>query len=114
MEIRRHRSVRYVALREIAGLKSRLTAAKPAPEIATDLAVLLRRVVLSGPEARRLATLSGPGWVAELGLGADGLSGPVAAYLADAPYAPADLASNTNDQLRTALSESETWIRRHA
>ena len=49
LEYRRRRTVRYIALRELSGLKARLAAKAPAPDVATELAVLLRRVVLSGP-----------------------------------------------------------------
>ncbi|MFZ1725554.1 MAG: DUF4381 domain-containing protein [Albidovulum sp.] len=113
LEYRRRRTVRYAALRELDGLKARLSRAPAAPDVVTDLAVLLRRVVLSGPEARKFAAASGPVWVAELGQGPDGLSVPVAELLANAPYAPPGT-PHAAQELRMALSEAETWIRRHS
>lgn len=113
LEVRRRRTVRHVALRELAGLKARLDDQAALPGVATELAVLLRRVVLSGPEARKLAALSGPGWVAELGRGPGGLSDSVAALLANAPYAPTG-AGEAKADLHKAMTEAETWIRRHS
>lgn len=113
IEFRRRRSLRHAALRELAGLKARLDGDAAAPEVATNLAVLLRRVVLSGPEARKLAAVSGPGWAAELGRGPGGMSEHIAALIANAPYAPTNTAAAPDD-LRKAVAESEIWIRRHS
>ena len=113
LEYRRRRTVRYIALRELSGLKARLAAKAPAPDVATELAVLLRRVVLSGPEARKFAAVSGQGWAAELGRGPGGLSQGVAAWIANAPYAPANR-DQAEDDLRRAMAEAGTWIRRHS
>lgn len=113
LELRRRKTVRYAALRELAGLKARLDGAAAAPDVATDLAVLLRRVVLSGPAARNFAALSGAGWAVELGRGPGGLSERVAAFIANAPYAPTG-AATTPEDLRKAVAEAEIWIRRHS
>ena len=107
--IRRRHTRRHAALRELAAIRARL--ADEDANAATDLAVLIRRVALRGPEGRRFAALSGPEWVAELERGEAGLSEAVAASIANAPYAPASAASET---LRRAADEAEIWIRRHA
>ncbi|TNF18282.1 MAG: DUF4381 domain-containing protein [Rhodobacteraceae bacterium] len=109
LDYRRRRTVRFAALHELAALKDRLGDDAAAPQVAADLAVLVRRIVLTGPEAQRLARMSGPDWVAELGRGKGGFSDASAAFVANAPYAPA----RDRAALATAITEAETWIRRH-
>ncbi|MDN5787955.1 DUF4381 domain-containing protein [Pseudorhodobacter sp.] len=109
----RRRTVRYAALAELSRLKTRLDSNAGDPDVATDLAILLRRIVLTGPEARGLASVSGVAWVAELGRGPGGLTPQTAALIANAPYAPTGSAQAAQG-LRSALTEAETWIRRRA
>ncbi len=109
LEYRRRRTVRFAALRELAALKERMSDDAAAPQVAADLAVLVRRIILTGPDAQRLAGLSGPDWAAELGRGKGGFSETAAAFVANAPYAPA----RDRAALQAALAEAETWIRRH-
>lgn len=108
-EIHRRRGLRFAALRELAALKSSLPTAS-APDIARDLAVLLRRVTLADPAMKPIAMLSGPDWETALTQGRGGFSAPIAAYLSAAPYAPA---RDTDQTLLTrAMAEAEIWIRR--
>ncbi len=111
--LHRRRTVRHAALRELAGLKARFTAETDTSELASDLAILLRRVVLTGPEAHRLGALSGSDWAGELGRNPGGISVPIAEFIANAPYAPSNLIQ-ADTHLRRAIDEAETWIRRHA
>jgi len=108
--VRHRRTVRYAALRELAGLKARLGDDADRPHLATDLAVLLRRVVLTGPEARRLGPLSGADWASELRRDPGGFSRSAANLIADAPYARAQ----PGIDLRHTMDEAEVWIRSHA
>ncbi len=112
-EYRRRRTVRYAALRELAGMKARLADGPMVQDVTTDLAVLLRRIVLCGPEAQKFAAISGPDWVARLGKGPGGLSAPIATLIANAPYAPTHSGAAVQD-LQKAMAEAEIWIRRHA
>lgn len=108
-ELRRRRSVRFAAMRELAALKAQLGTAA-ASDIARDLAVLLRRVWLTDAAAGPLATLSGSSWADALTQGRGGLSPAVATYLSNAPYARA----GDDDQtlLSRAMLEAGNWIRR--
>lgn len=111
LEFRRRRTLRHAALRELAGLKARLDSDAATPDVATDLAVLMRRFVLRGPEARKLGAVSGPDWAAELGRGPGGMSEHIAALIANAPYTPT---TETTEDVRKAVAEAEIWIRRHS
>ncbi len=109
LEYRRRRTVRFAALRELSALKKRMGDDAAAPQVASDLAVLVRRVFLTGSDSRRLGRLSGPDWAAELVRGKGGFSETTAVFVANAPYAP----SRDRAALENAMTEAETWIRRH-
>lgn len=95
------RQPRQLALRELAALRSR----KQSAEVATDLAILLRRV------APRHKTAREQDWIAHLTSGKAALTLPIAEFLAKAPYRP----TPPEPQLvEAALTEAEGWIRGRA
>ncbi|OSP55973.1 DUF4381 domain-containing protein [Pseudoruegeria sp. SK021] len=110
------RSLRRLALIELADLKRRLAAGAPAHGIAIDLAVLLRRVGLHTTRRSAVPGLTSEAWARELTRGEAGLPEEVAEFLAQAPYAPetADRTPADAALLNTALSDSARWIRRNS
>lgn len=112
-EIRRRHTLRFAAIEELRTLKSRLTPDSDLHQVAVDLAVLLRRIMLNTDKRQVLPGLSGDGWADELADGENGLSSETAALLTQAPYAPA-FGQDLREKLVTAFSESERWIRRNA
>lgn len=110
-EIRRRRTLRHLALLELAALKRKLTETADARKIGVDLAVLLRRVAVRTEERKSLAGRAGLPWAVELSKGEAGFSPEIARCLADAPYAPAEAADPLPPE---TFEQAEKWIRRNA
>jgi hypothetical protein len=114
----RRRTLKYAALRELDSLSSRPADSYALGELATEVSVLLRRVVLRLDLGNNLAQAHGDNWQSFLIAAPHGMPEPVAHLIATAAYAPATQTdhraqpdySSRND----LLDATRTWIRRHA
>jgi len=108
---RRRASLRFAALAELRALEARAESRADPHSVAVDLAVLLRRVALSRDGTRAFASLSDTAWARTLTQGENAFAPDVAAFLGEAPYAPAN--DDTAPRLDRALAQSGRWIRSH-
>ena len=109
----KRRTLRFAALQELKhlGLKA---DDMPISTLATDVGVLLRRVVLKRHQREHLASAHGDEWQTFLVTEPQGMKASIAHFIAIAPYA-----KHTHAQVETPTAEvlidaAKTWIRRHA
>jgi len=62
LEYRRRRSLKYQALQELQRLKTEKSSQLSTQELATDICILVRRVVLNGSSGRQFASTHGESW----------------------------------------------------
>jgi len=116
--LRRRRSLKYKALRELDQLRSGTAAHVSIVELASELCVLVRRVVLNTANGRRHVNTHGDAWSGYLAASPNGMPDEIARFIATAPYAlhgvagqPGDGTAPDSDALFGAV---ENWIRKHA
>ncbi len=109
----RRRSLRYIALQELAVLR-REAADIHHTELATRLSVLLHRVSMA-VDGRQTGMLSDVSWSGYLSKGEQGMARDVAECIASAPYRQTDSlqTKHTVPDRDSLLDSSEIWIRRH-
>jgi hypothetical protein len=111
-------TLKYAALRELDQLSCRPLDTYALGELATEISVLLRRVVLRLNLDNGLAQAHGDSWQSFLTAAPHGMPEPVAHLIATAAYAPSTPANDPcqpDDPSRTDLLDAtRTWIRRHA
>jgi hypothetical protein len=114
----RRRTVKYVALRELDRLKSESAESASPEQLAIEVSVLLRRVVLRLGLGKNLAQAHGDEWQSFLYASPHGMPEPVARLIATAAYAPAAQTSGADEpdypSRNALLDATRTWITRHA
>jgi hypothetical protein len=114
----RRRTVKYVALRELDRLSSESAESASPEQLAIEVSVLLRRVVLRLGLGENLAQAHGDDWQSFLYATPHGMPEQVARLIATAAYAPAAQTSGSNEpdypSRSTLLDATRTWIMRHA
>jgi len=111
-EILRYRRTNRYRREALAELERTLDARTPPVEMAAQLAVLVRRTALAVFPREKVASLSGPRWLAFL----DGtydrpeFSQGVGRLLVEAPYVPAPA---DDSQLRSLAELVRRWIKVH-
>lgn len=117
-EIRRRRSLKYRALQELGKFKSTVASQVNVMELASELCILVRRVVLSTANGRRHVNTHGDAWSGYLAASPDGMPDEIARYIATAPYALRAAAGQSGEQPvpdgEALIGAVENWIRRHA
>jgi len=114
---RRRRSLKYRALRELNQFRSGTAAHVNVMELASELCILVRRVVLNTVNGRRYVNTHGDAWSGYLAASPNGMPDEIARFIANAPYAlhavndlPGDEPAPDGEALIDAV---ENWIRRH-
>lgn len=114
----RRRTVKFAALRELDRLSSQPAESASLEQLAIDVSVLLRRVVLKLGLGKNLAQAHGDDWQHFLHAAPHGMPEPVARLIANAAYAPTtpgdDSTQPENPSRNSLLDATRTWIRRHA
>ena len=117
-EIRRRRSLKYRALRELEPLKGKKAGSRSALEVAIELCILIRRVMLNQADGGQYASMHGEAWGEHLAAGPNGMPLDLARFIANAPYALNDPVDTTPDlsapETKALVNAAEQWIRRHA
>lgn len=112
------RSLKYAALRELDRLFSQDNAASSTSELATQVSILLRRVVLRSDQGRHLAQAHSEAWASFLSASPHGMPASIARTIAAAPYAQptgtGGLLQLNNPTSAELLDATKSWIRRHA
>ena len=118
VELRRRRSLKYKALRELDELRSGTAAHVSIVELASELCVLVRRVVLNTANGRLHVNTHGDAWSGYLAASPNGMPDEIARFIATAPYALHAVADQQGDgtapDSEALLRAVENWIRRHA
>jgi len=116
-EIRRRRSLKYRALRELDQFRSGTAPHTNVMELASELCILVRRVVLNTANGRRYANTHGDAWSGYLAASPNGMPDEIARFIATAPYALHAMADQPGDEPvpdgEALISAVENWIRRH-
>jgi len=117
-EVRRRRSLKFRALKELDQLKQRAAPQLTLLELASELCVLIRRVVLNTAEGSRYAGIHGEDWTRYLSAAPGGMPEEIASFIATAPYAVNDAKDGPTDGSAPVADElvnaTENWIRRYA
>jgi len=117
-EIRRRRSLKYRALRELGQLKKNRASQLPVQELASELCILIRRVVLNTKMGRRYASAHGDDWSGFLAAAPNGMPEELARFIASAPYVANDTGAEPTGEPKpnpeALVGAAENWIRRHA
>lgn len=111
---RRQASARRMALRELDVL---IATSGDLQQLATGFSALLRRVAMVRFGAGAVASLHGKAWADFLQAHGDSLQASVGVLLAQAPYAPEELASQPSPEAATReqlILETRQWIRRNS
>jgi len=117
-EFRRRRSLKYRALRELDQLRRGTAPHVTIMELASELCILVRRVVLNTANGRLYANTYGDAWSGYLAASPDGMPDEIARFIATAPYALHAVADKSSDEsapnTEALICAVEHWIRRHA
>jgi len=117
-EIRRRRSLKYHALKELDRLRKTQALQSTVPELASELCVLVRRIMLSQVNGRQYANTHGEAWGRCLAAEPNGMPEEIAQFIATAPYACQKAANDPGDDFApnadALVTATEQWIRRHA
>jgi hypothetical protein len=118
LEFRRRRSLKYKALRELDQLRRGKAFHLSTHGLASELCVLIRRVVLNRANGSRHAGTHGDAWAVCLAAAPNGMPQDIARFIASAPYVPRDPADEplegSTPSMQALVSATEKWIRRHA
>jgi hypothetical protein len=117
-ELRRRRSLKHQALQELMQLRKDRAPQLDGHELASELCVLIRRVVLNTAGGRQYASAHGDAWSMFLAASPNGMPEEIARFIAVAPYtahaAANDSPGNPGPDHEALVSAAENWIRRHA
>jgi hypothetical protein len=118
LEIRRRRSLKYKALKELDQLRRGKAFDLSTLELASELCILIRRVALNSAGGNRFASTHSDAWGDWLAASPNGMPKSIAHYIATAPYVVGDTGTERLDgevpNLRDLVSATDKWIRRHA
>jgi hypothetical protein len=118
LELKRRRSLKYRALKELEELKRARVLQQTPQELASELCVLVRRIMLSQVDGRRYANTHGEAWGQYLATAPDGMPEKIAQFIAAAPYARRQAANDPGDDgapdAASLVAATEQWIRGHA
>ncbi len=118
LELRRRRSLRFQALRELELLKAQTTPKSSTLELASQICVLIRRIALSGIKDQHLASIHGDAWSEYLSQSPHGMPPPIATFIAGAPYVMDEGCGGESPQSEPGkdaiFSAAENWIRSYA
>ena len=117
LEIRRRRALKYRALRELQNLMGGPVGQLGNRQLAAELCVLIRRIVLLQEGGSEYANVHGNAWGERLAAAPNGMPADIAHFIATAPYATDGAA---NDPMagklpvrQELIDAAEHWIRRH-
>ena len=120
--ILKRRTLKYVALRELERLRIQSGDASSMNTLATEVGVLIRRVVLSRKSFGQLASAHSDVWQSFLMTAPKGMSESIASFIVTAPYSPlmssndnahSKISSNDIPTKEALINETKNWIRRH-
>ncbi len=116
-EFRRRRSLKYRALRELDQFRSSTAPHVNVMELASELCILVRRVVLNTANGRHYVNTHGDAWSGYLAASPNGMPNEIARFIATAPYALHAVTDQPGDEPapdgEALIGAVENWIRRH-
>ena len=111
--VRRRRSLRFNALRELQLLRNDEKLQRRPLMVAERAGELLKRIVLRNPDDQSSASLSGDKWSQVLAEEPGAMDSTVAEFIAVAPYV-SEQTETSAPSVVTILDATESWIRRVA
>lgn len=109
--VRRRRSLRFNAMRELQLLRNDEQLQQQPPMLAERAGELLKRIVLRNPDDQSSASLSGDKWSQVLAEEPGAMDSTVAEYIAVAPYASEQTRASA-PPVASILDATESWIKR--
>lgn len=118
--------MKHKALRELSQLRKDKATYLAVNDLASELCILIRRVVLNTADGRRYASAHGDDWSRFLTAAPNGMPEEIARFIAIAPYVahattvesagghPPNPAPNSAPNPEVLVSATEKWIKRHA
>ena len=109
--VRRRRSLRFNAMRELQLLRNNEQLQQQPLMLAERTGELLKRIVLRNPDDQSSASLSGDKWSQVLAEEPGAMDSTVAEYIAVAPYASEQTQASA-PPVASILDATERWIKR--